>query len=278
MNEQEKDDEIARLQKLLNRQDSSAKMLVRRDLELTRAYEKLEDLGRLKSDFISVVAHQLRTPLSVTKWSLDMLWESSQEILSPEQIRVLVRGRESNERMISLVDDLLNVDLHEMGKVQYSFNTISIKDVIVPVVEQLKAVAQQREIDLVLTIAEELSDIRGDTEKLKSVVQNLIENAIKYTPKGGTVTVEAKEVKADIVVSVRDTGIGVPQAERDNIFSKFYRGANAIKTITEGSGLGLFIAKRIIKRHGGKIWFESEEGKGAIFSFSLQSIQTKDMN
>ncbi|PCI29063.1 hypothetical protein COB52_02955 [Candidatus Kaiserbacteria bacterium] len=271
----ERDAKIAKLEELLKNQEVSAKMLIRRDLELNRAYAKLEELGQLKSDFVSVVAHQLRTPLSVTKWSLDMLWEISKKTLTPDEVRVLLRGKESNERMIRLVDNLLNVDLHEVGKVQYSFNSMSLIEQTESVVEQLMPVATKRNITLTLTSEEGIPNINGDDEKLSSVIQNLIENALKYTPKGGSVSVEVIKKEEKVVVSVKDTGIGIPKAEKDQLFKKFYRGENAIKTITEGSGLGLFIAQKIIRRHGGKIWFESEVGNGATFYFTipLESIK-----
>ncbi len=265
----EKDKEIARLKKLLEGQEESAKMLVRRDLELTRAYEKLEDLGKMKSDFVSVVAHQLRTPLSVTKWALDMLYDISQNSLTPEQVQVLMQGKESNERMIALVDNLLKVDLHEIGKMQYSFETISIHSVVDPVVDQLMVIAKQRNIDLQKIYDANNTNIYADKERLQSVLQNFLENALKYTPKGGEVIVTIKSNDTDIEVSVKDNGIGIPENELDKLFTKFYRGENAIKTVTEGSGLGLFIAKKIIKRHGGKIWAKSNEGKGSTFYFSI---------
>tara|TARA_B100000745_G_scaffold294310_1_gene237152 strand:+ start:10492 stop:11310 length:819 start_codon:yes stop_codon:yes gene_type:complete len=265
----DKDAEIARLKKMLEDQEMSAKMLVRRDLELTRAHEKLEELGRLKSDFVSVVAHQLRTPLSVTKWALDMLWDTNRQSMSTEQAQVLARGRESNERMITLVDDLLRVDLHEGGKIQYSFDEMYLQDVVKAVAHQLEAIAVQRDVTMVVELEKTAPKVKGDADKLGSAVQNLIENALKYTPQNGSVTVSLYRDGAQVIVSVKDTGIGVPKSEHEKIFSRFYRGENAIRTVTEGSGLGLFIAQKIVRRHGGKIWFESEEGEGATFFFSI---------
>ncbi len=269
MNEEEKTKEIERLQSLLRGQEESARLLVRRDLELTKANEKLETLGQLKSDFVSVVAHQLRTPLSVTKWAFDMLWDTMKETLTPEEVSMLIRGKESNERMISLVDDLLNVNLHDAGKVQYVFSNFSIEEVVNKIVEQLMPVASKRNIHLEFISKQLLPDIYGDSKKIGSVVQNFVENALKYTPKKGEVIVRTTVEDSVVTVSVQDTGIGVPKAEFDKLFTKFYRGENAIKTVTEGSGLGLFISQKIIRRHGGKIWFESDEGKGSTFYFSV---------
>jgi len=268
--------EIERLKRLLNIQETSAKLLVRRDLELTRAYEKLQELERTKSDFISVVAHQLRTPLSVIKWAMAMLGDSASSSLTSEQQSILARGMESNERMIKLVDDLLNVDQHEVGKIQYVFSKVSVLDTLQFVVDQLSSLALQRGVELVYKLPEEeIPHIQADAEKLSAALQNIVENSLKYTHKGGRVVVSIGKKNHHVVVSIEDTGIGISSTESEKVFSKFYRGDNATKEETEGSGLGLFIARKIAKRHGGDIWFESEEGKGTKFFLSIPITANK---
>ena len=269
-------DDVEQLRQLLKEQEQSAKMLVRRDLELTRAYERLRELDNVKSEFISVIAHQLRTPLSVTKWALDILEESIGGGSDEQQQMVLKKGKESNERMIKLVDDLLNVDLHEVGKVQYNFKPTSLVELVQKVLTQIEPLALHKKITVAFDPPHaELPLVPVDAEKLNAVIQNLIENALKYTPEGGMVRVVVEQKEQNILVSVQDSGIGIPKAEREHIFTKFYRGRNAVKTATEGSGLGLYIARKVIQRHGGDIWFESEDGKGTTFSFSIPINVTK---
>jgi len=272
MNKQE-NSEICHLKELLKEQEVNAKMLVRRDLELTRTYEKLQDLERMKSEFVSVVAHQLRTPLSVTKWALSMLEENSEKSSEHEQQRIIELGIESNEQMIKLVDDLLKVDLHEVGKIQYSFSEVSIIEIIKSVLDHVSLLSIEKEITVKFKQPQNaIPKVKADSKMLGAVIQNLVENSLKYTPKGGVVTVRVKKEGNTIVVSVKDTGIGISKEEYERVFMKFYRGKNAVAIVTNGSGLGLFIARKIVKRHGGDIWFESKEGEGTTFYFSIPII------
>lgn len=266
--------EVEHLKQLLKDQEVSAKLLVRRDRELTRAHEKIQELGQMKSDFIFVVAHQLRTPLSVTKWALDILGENAHESLTSEQQAILARGKESNERMIQLVDDLLKVDLYETGKVQYMLTVVPISELIQPVVDRLLPLAAQQGVTLEYVAPEgELSPVHVDVEKLGAALQNVMENAVKYSPKDSVVNIAVQEKSPHLIVSIHDTGIGIPPEDKEKIFSKFYRGTNAVKAQTEGSGLGLFMTRKIIKRHGGEIWFESSAG-GTTFYISIPTDTT----
>lgn len=264
--------EIARLKELLQEQEVGAKMLLRRDLELARANEKLQHLDHMKSEFISVVAHQLRTPLSATKWALDILAEEHKDSLTSEQKELVEKARGSNERMIRIADDLLKVDFADSGKMQYKFGETDLTKIIEEEVKERQLQAQEKNVTLTYKIVEDLPLVSGDNEKLHAVLQNLIDNAIKYTLKGGTVTLSATVDKKNILVKVGDTGIGIPENDKERIFSKFYRSTNAVSTETGGSGLGLFFVQKIINRHGGEVWFESEVGKGSTFYFTVPIV------
>lgn len=256
-----------KLEKVLFDQDQAAKLLIRRDLALTRANEQLQALDTAKSEFISVAAHQLRTPLSALKWILYML--RNNELTDPDQqFQFLDKAIQSNERMIELVNDLLEVDHIESGKDQFIFTKVNIKSLIGAISSELQTLVQKRGVHFTSEVDSD-AVISGDVNKLRAVFQNLIENAIKYTPSGGSVGVSSVREDGFIKVLVTDSGIGIPTDQNYRIFSKFFRASNAMKVDTVGSGLGLFIAKEIVERHGGKIWFESKVGQGTVFFVEL---------
>ncbi len=252
-------------------QQNAAKLLIRRDLALSRANEQLKALDEAKSKFISVAAHQLRTPLSAIKWILHMinLGQFKDEV---ERQDFLHKATESTDRMISLVNDLLEVDHIESGKDHFAFLPVDCSDLISAVVSDVSALAEERNIS-VATDMKAQAKVVGDSTKLRDLFQNLIENAIKYTSPNGTVRVSSTEEDTCVSIVIQDSGIGIPDDEQDQIFSKFFRAPNALKTQTVGSGLGLFIAKEIVKRHGGKIWFESKVGTGTTFFVNLPKVQ-----
>lgn len=224
---------------------------------------------RLKTEFVSLSAHQLRTPLSAIKWSLRMILEEDVGKINEEQKDLLNKAYESNERMIKLINDLLNVTRIEEGRYIYKPIVIDINQIVDDVVNFYNVQAKRKKIELVLKKKEKLPEVKIDAEKIKLAITNLIDNAIHYTLPGGRVTVILTGDKDEIKITVKDTGIGIPQNQQGRVFNKFFRATNAMKIQTDGTGLGLFITKNIIEAHGGKIWFESEEGKGTTFYFTL---------
>lgn len=263
--------EVEKLRGLLAEQEQAGKLLIRRDLELSRANERLRKLDEIKSSFISVVAHQLRTPLSGIKWTLNLLLNGDMGAMRSEQKTFLLKAYESNERMISLVNDMLGADRIDSGKVRFSFQPVQLLDVVDSVLFELLPQATAR--GLAVTFASRPADlpkVHADPEKIRAVFQNLIDNSIKYSKPSGAIEIGLQsENHSTVLVSVKDNGIGIPQAQQRNIFERFFRARNAVKAQTEGSGLGLFIVQSIIERHGGRIWFKSEEGKGVTFFFTL---------
>lgn len=227
-------------------------------------------IEKLKTEFVSIAAHQLRTPLSAIKWSLKMLLDGDMGVLSHDQKDLVEKSFRSNERMIFLINDLLNVTRIEEGKYVHEQKLADIVEILTETAETAKDEAAQKGFTLEFTIPKEKPPlILIDIEGMRLVLQNLTENAIRYTPPGGTVTISLAHTDKDIVVSVHDTGVGIPQEDQSRIFTKFFRGDNVVRMETEGTGLGLFIAKNIVEAHGGKIWFDSAPGKGSTFSFSL---------
>jgi len=262
---------VDRLEFLSKEFDKSAKLLVRRDIELTSVNEKLTQLDKMKSEIISIVAHQLRTPLAAIKWTLKMLIDKDVGTINKEQEELLLKGFESNERMILLINDMLAADRLESGRIKYTFVPVQFEDLVQSMIRSLLTLATKKSIHVELVMPKNvLPKIKVDPDKMNDVLQNLIDNAIKYTPEKGSVVVGvAMEGENELHFWVTDSGIGIPEIEHDKIFSRFFRANNAIRSATEGSGLGLFIAQSIVKRHGGKLWFESALDKGSTFHILL---------
>jgi PAS domain S-box-containing protein len=227
-------------------------------------------IERIKTEFVSVAAHQLRTPLSAIKWTLRMLLDGDVGELTPEQRDFLEKTYKSNERMIMLINDLLNVTRIEEGRYLYNPVLTEFEPILESLLsfytEEIKRKGLKLEVE---KPKEKLPPVMVDVEKIKLALQNLIENAIKYTLPGGKISISLKRLEDSIEFSIKDTGVGIPKDQQNRVFTKFFRAVNATRLETEGSGLGLFITKNIIEAHGGKIWFESEEGKGTTFYFTL---------
>ncbi|MDO8492270.1 MAG: HAMP domain-containing sensor histidine kinase [bacterium] len=263
----EKAEELSRVNKELN---SSNKLLVEREIELNETNKKLREIDARKSEFVSIVAHQLRTPLAAVKWTLDLLINGDMGTLPDHQKSLLFKVIDSNERMIRFVNDLLSVSRVESGRLEYTFVPINLQHVAESVLLDIYPLANKKDININFRgKGMTLPSVAADTEKIRAVFQNLLENSVKYTSINGHITLELRNRMNDVLVSVQDDGIGIPKEEQKAIFNRFYRGSEAIKNQAEGSGLGLYLAKAIVEGHGGKIWFESEIGKGATFYFTI---------
>lgn len=236
----------------------------------------LEDVSRekgverMKSDFITITAHQLRTPLSAIKWILNMLITGDLGRLPKEQVKILTKAYESNERMISLINDLLKVARIEEGRFGYKFSPHHLEELIREVIQDFNPLINERNIRFTYhKPTQALGLLKLDKDKIKTAISNLIDNAIRYTPKGGGVDIFLEKLGPEVRFAIKDTGVGIPKHQTSRLFTKFFRGDNVIRMQTEGTGLGLYIVKNIIAKHGGKIWTESEEKKGTTFYFTI---------
>jgi signal transduction histidine kinase len=237
--------------------------------DLTR--EKMID--KMKSEFISIAAHQLRTPLSAIKWVIQMVLDEDAGKLNKEQKELLTKGFQSNERMITLVNDLLDVSRIEDGRYEYDLKEGNLQDVIEVVIENIEKMIAKNHIKFVLEKAEKLPNVVMDKERITLAFQNLLDNAVKYTPEYGSVAVKIIEEKGYLKISIKDDGAGIPKEDQSKLFSKFFRASNVVRMETEGTGLGLFISKNIIEKHGGTISIQSEEGHGteAVFTIPIKN-------
>ncbi len=259
-----------RLQNQIEELDRTAKTLIRRDFELSQVSEQLRLTDEAKTHFVTVAAHQLRTPLSAMKWSLKLLLNGDVGELAPAQKEYVKSAYETNENTIKLVNDLLDVSRIEGGRFEYDFKEGDIAEVIATVVSLFNLAAQNKNIKLIFERPAGVSVvIKFDAEKIQMVLENLIGNAINYTPAGGQVIVGLTDDGDKIKISVADTGIGITDKDLPRLFSKFFRLDNAVKMVPNGTGLGLFISKNIVLRHEGNIDVKSEVGRGSVFTLIL---------
>jgi signal transduction histidine kinase len=204
------------------------------------------------------------------KMSLMMFIDDEFGKTSPEQKDILKKIYKKNETMISLVDSLLKVASLGGNKNLQERNSVYVEDIIQPVVNNYQEEMKMKGINFEFEKPREnLPKITADDKKMKLVFQNLFDNAIKYTPMGGKIKAVLSQKGKEIEFQLQDSGIGIPENQKDRMFNEFFRGRNAARTGVEGSGLGLFIAKSVVESHGGKIWFESEENKGTTFHVIL---------
>ena len=249
---------------LITRGKSMGHLVILHDVSREKTVE------RMKTEFVSISAHQLRTPLSAIKWTLRMLLDGDLGKISSEQREFIIKTYDSNERMIRLINDLLNVTRIEEGRYLYKRIPCDVVELIQTLIDSYKDEAKRREIKLEFKKPKkEIPKINVDFEKIKLALQNLIDNAVRYTPKKGKVTVELDCDRKEVMISVKDTGVGIPKDQQERVFSKFFRGVNVLRMEVEGSGLGLFITKNVIEAHGGKVWFDSKEGEGTVFSVTI---------
>lgn len=245
--------------------------------ELRRANEKLKALDETKDEFISMASHQLRTPLTSVKGYLSMVLEGDAGEIKKTQRQLLQQAFDSSQRMVYLISDLLNVSRLRTGKFILEAQPTNLSELVEAEVAQLKETASARGLKLSYEPHSGFPLLMLDDTKIRQVVMNFLDNAIYYTPSGGKITASVKATDEAVEYTVTDTGLGVPKKEQHHLFTKFYRAGNAKKARPDGTGLGLFMAKKVIVAHGGAIIFKSAEGKGSTFGFTFprKKLETK---
>jgi PAS domain S-box-containing protein len=234
--------------------------------DITLEYE----IDRMKSDFISLASHQLRTPLSAIKTYSHMLLDGYMGEVNDAQRKSLRTVLSAANRMNELISTLLNITRIESGTIAITPKLINIEHLANEVIKEHALMASDKEIKLGMNkTGNHPATIKTDTLIFKEIVSNLVSNAIKYTPEKGEVGVEVRLRKNDIVVCVRDNGMGIPKYSQEHVFTKFFRAHNVVKQETSGTGLGLYLVKGLLDSLGGDIWFESKEGKGTTFFVSI---------
>jgi signal transduction histidine kinase len=253
-----------------------------RTLELNAANIRLLELDKIKTDFLSTVTHELRTPLALVLGFTSIINKRFAEVIFPhvktEDDKVkgsLVKVQKDldtialeGNRLTHLIDNLLDITKIEAGRVEWDMESISVAEVIEEAKDVTGSFFDQNKLELIMDVEVEQPLIVGDKDRLKQVVINLISNAIKFT-EAGSITCRTRKQGNEIVISVIDTGVGIAGVDQEKIFEKFRQAGNRLTGKPKGTGLGLSICKQIVDYHGGRIWVESKPGEGSNFSFAL---------
>ena len=237
--------------------------------ELRASNAQLQRLDKVKDEFVSIASHQLRTPLTSVKGYISMVLEGDAGEINDNQRKLLDEAFNSSERMVHLIGDFLNVSRLQTGKFVIDKNPADLSKIVQEEVDGLQPSAISRNMKLVYKSPKNFPIIELDEGKFRQVIMNFADNAIYYSREGSTIEINLSVENNEAIYTVKDTGIGVPENEREQLFTKFYRASNAKRQRPDGTGVGLFLAKKIVDSHGGRIIFESVEGKGSTFGFRL---------
>jgi len=236
---------------------------------ITRSFERLAEASRMKSEFVSIVSHQLRSPLSNLKWVIELLMSGRIASVTSKQLEYLKVLKENNKRMEELVQDLLIVSRIEQGRLPLKKEEIYLKDLVEKAIEEMDIFARSSNVEIKFQPNENLPKIICDPSQIKLVIGNLLDNAIRYIKGKGKVKIKLEKEGRKLRFGIEDNGVGIPQGDQRYVFQRFFRSSNILRQQTKGSGLGLYIAKSIIEKSGGKIGFKSQEGRGSTFWFTL---------
>jgi signal transduction histidine kinase len=236
---------------------------------ITQGFERLAEANRMKSEFISIVSHQLRSPLTNLKWTLDFLTSGEIGLIAQKKEDYYKILKENAARMGDLIDNLLIVSRMEQGRMISRREEFSAEELVRDLIHDSEPFSIASNVKINLNVEPNLPKIFFDKYQMKLLVDNLLGNAIRYTRGGGTIKIKLGHEKQDLFFEIKDDGVGIPKDDQKYIFQKFFRAENATKQQTQGSGLGLYIAKSVAEAAGGKISFESEERKGSTFWFKL---------
>jgi signal transduction histidine kinase len=241
--------------------------------ELRASNAQLQKLDEAKDEFISMASHQLRTPLTSIKGYISMLVEGDVGKVTPDQKHLLDEAFISSERMVRLIGDFLNVSRLQTGKFIIERQPIDLAKVVGQEIESLLPNAAARNLKFSYKQPKNFPTLSLDESKIRQVIMNFADNAIYYSKEKSTIKIELTTVGKTVEFTVKDTGIGVPDKEKEKLFGKFFRATNARKQRPDGTGVGLFLAKKVIDAHDGQVIFESKEGKGSTFGFRLPIVK-----
>ena len=225
-------------------------------------------IDRMKSEFVSLASHQLRTPLTAIGWYIELLEKEAAPLFSQDQKDYITQIVASHQRMVALVNDLLNVSRIELGRLTIEPEHVNLRILVDEIVNELLPLMQEKKLQFKQRLPDRLQ-VHVDPRLVQMVLENLLSNAIKYTPVGGSVELAMILAPQEVHFEIRDTGYGIPTAQQNRIFEKLFRADNIVKTDTVGTGIGLYIARSATEAWGGRLWFESEEGHGTTFYFTV---------
>jgi len=245
--------------------------------ELEEENKRLDELNELKSGFVANASHEIRTPLAVIKESVGLFLDHMSKDLAEEQKIVLAMTKNNIDKLAKMVNSLLDASKIEAGKLELDKEETNIKDIILDVVAGMRVLAEKRDIIISEDLVQDDVDTFCDKEKIKRVLTNLISNALKFTDSGGSIKVRCSKSSEDVRIDVSDTGCGIAEEDIPQLFDKYSQFGKKKDKNIKGTGLGLSIVKGIVEMHGGKIWIESELGKGSEFCFTLPRLTKEAM-
>lgn len=266
---------VFRMKKLVEFNASLEDSIQKATKELRMSNAKLKSLDEAKDEFISMASHQLRTPLTSIKGYLSMVLEGDVGDITEQQKKMLSQAFVSSQRMVYLIADLLNVSRLQTGKFIIETKESYLPDVVEEELAQITETAQAKGIELVYEKPQDFTKVFLDETKIRQVIMNFADNAVYYGRSGGKIIVSLRETKNAIEFTVTDNGIGVPKADQHKLFTKFYRAGNARKARPDGTGLGLYMAQKVITASGGSVIFKSKEGVGSTFGFTIPKSKLK---
>ena len=256
----------------------STSILVIIDYIIVHSFERLAESTRMKMEFIGIVSHQLRSPVTNLKYALESLMSGELGEVQKEQLDYLTILKQNVDRLQELIDDILVVSRIQTGVLNLKKENFSIVDLVEKTIIEIKPVSLASNITINFKKGENIPNIISDSFWIKEAFKNLVDNAIRYQEGKGKVDILLEKRNKNIYLAVKDSGVGIPRADQKYIFQKFFRARNVLKKQTNGTGLGLFIVKGVIEKLGGKINFTSKENKGSTFWFSLPIKSTSKLN
>jgi len=236
---------------------------------ITNSFERLAEANRMKSEFISIVSHQLRSPLSNLRWTIELLMSGRLGRIEEKQTEYFKILKENSNRMMELIKDLLIVSRIETAKLPTKKIEFSLEDLVEDLIKEFTPLAQASNVKVKFGSQSDLPKIFADYSQIRLVIENFLDNAIHYIKESGLVEIKIEKRNQNLYFEIKDDGVGIPREDQRYIFQKFFRAENILKYQTQGSGLGLYISKAVVERSGGKIGFSSQEGVGSTFWFTL---------
>ena len=260
---------LAELEEKREQLEELNQQLQKSNRELNEANAKLRELAELREEFLALTTHDLRSPLTVISGVISFFTSGRLGELSPEQKNMVSMMERNTQNLIELVNDLLDASKLESGTMRLDTTSFDLRGLLDELRETMEPLAKEKEIELIETIPSDLPQVEADRAKIRRVLQNLLSNALKFTPHGGRVEFSAEQGDERVRVSVSDTGVGISPEDIDRLFDKYEQARSRATRGEKGTGLGLYITKQLVELHGSEIKVESEVGRGSTFSFTL---------
>jgi len=236
------------------------------DYIIVNSFENLAEANLMRAEFINIISHEMRGPLTNTKWVLEILMKGNFE--EKEKKAYFSNMKDGNDQMVKIINDIVSASKIEQGKWVFSKEEVSIKKIVEKTIKEVCSTESAKDIKINLNI-EEIPEVSLDVKNFNQVFFNLLDNAIRYTKQGGEVKIKIVKIGNKVMCEIKDSGVGIPKREQKYIFNKFFRSKNILRYRTGGTGLGLFVAKNILKAMGGSVGFKSKEKIGSTFWFDV---------